>query len=681
MSSRSNSDGVIYVDLFHDNLDYLFYSLYIGRLIGRLSERKVIGLTGGIGVVSTSAPGWSFAGIEELARGFDIDIIRFEEKAHGGAAVGWLHGEASSRGWDIETLQGAPLRRLVREGQLADGFPIGRYFYDTYLRAELFETVESLDPALIRHIAATIAFDEAVREQFAKAPPAWLVSGHIEYAPWGVCVHRALENGAKVAYFRNEGRLRIHLLSGKVKAEETLHGLLRRQQGELVNRFIDDLCQNGQHLVQQHFQACATSQRFRTHWFVHAPYCDLTWDKADRMGRMARRQLGILDDRRCIGVFQVTFSDIASHDRRAFDDNYQWLLKTLNFAVEHPEFTWLVKIHPADAIYNRTGAMARLREAFSGYNHIRFVEANVSPILVIMASHVVTTMRGSPGYQAALVGRPAVFAGRGQYSDFGFAEIEESEAPYFDRLIERASGWHIDPAKAMRARAFQYLEDVVLANNSSMLGAFGDLRGAGETIWDMLSRRLIWYDVETDPLYIALEESIRADAPRVGGVPPALRVAVPAVHTALTSSRAFVFRGAWPSDVIALFGFHLMESWGVWTNGEPCTLLLRCEASIRGPLRVTLDLAEHIPGGWERPLIVALRVGGDDVTAAAVWQGHQLVVEVEDCTQDEGGFLIIEMETQGGTVPAELGNSTDSRYLVFTLTGILIEFLPVARCS
>lgn len=675
-----NGKYFVYLDLFHDNLDYILYSLHIGSIISKITGVRAVGITGKIGSVWSSCLNYDSDFIEVTANSYHVDVIHCEDVSHVGSAITWLSDVASRCDLDLQYLEGAKLRAFLRSAKLEDGFPIGRYIHDTYLRTTLKETIGPLDVDLIGHTARCLAFDAAIRQQFQKAPPAWLVVGHVDYSPWGILGQRALEAGGRIAYFRNEGNVRIHLVDSPMQADDTLSGHVRRHHSTVMNSHIDQLCQTLPNVVDRHFRASASSGRFRSHRFVPAPAADLLAGAKQKIQNFLRRQFCVQEGRPVIGVFSITFADIPYHDVQAFDDNYQWLSETLRFAAEQKDIDWLIRIHPADAVYNSTGAAERLKSEFADYPHIRFIDGHHSPSLVMMACDVVTTLRGSPGLQAASLGLPVVFAGRGQYSDFGFSYVEETPDAYFKRLIACATTPLFDRDCAMRARAFQFLEDVVFANVSSLLGPFGELEQAAGDPWETLVNRLRWYQIEKDPLYGATARAISCGAMRVGGeVLDTFSADRPAAVSA--NAQRFAIGTHWPENFVPLTGFHAIESWGVWTDGAPLAFLVRVDAPLFGTLRLEFTLTGKIPQEWPLPTIRALRVDGCHASPADSGDPDALAFETMPGVLGEDGYLLIELESDGGTIPSMAGNSTDQRKLVFSFESFAFELVVLLQVA
>lgn len=667
----------IYVDLFHDSLDYLIYSLHIGRLIGIETGLPVIGLSGKLGVVHGSCPGFDLDEVIAIARGFDVEVVQLTERPYTGTAIDWITSEAARQELALSDLSGEALRRFLRAARLGPNFPIGRYIYDTHLRNTKIETIYDLDIALLQSIERCLVAESEICRQLDARPAAWFVTGHIDYAPWGIAAARVLERGGRLAYFRNEGHVRIHLINDAPRTNETISGAIRRTGVPAQSAMIDYLVAEAPEIGDRHFRAASTGAQFRSHRFVDAPMADLAAASTRRIERAIRARLGIDDGRPVIGAFSITFSDIPLADEQVFEDNYCWLLETLTFASSRPDIHWLIKVHPADLAYNVTGAMARLKAQFGENGHIHFIEEGWSPTTVIAACDVVTSVRGSPGLQAVVMGRMAVFCGHGQYSGFGFGVNTSTKEDYFRALAGLAHAPHVPDSDPARARAFQYLEDVAFANVSSFLGSFGELSVTADP-WNDLTTRLRWYTPVTDPLHRAISEAIRSDASRVGGTSHLADVRrltsapAPGVEAGGQS-----IRGSWPTGMTPLYGFHPVEPCGVWMGASSAAILIRVAGPVSGLLRLRLNVVALLPLEWPVPSMTVTVDGIVGIAAAPADQApSELVFDFGPSTFGEDRQLLIEFKLDGGTVPNDVCHNGDTRHLTFSFQDLAWQIIP-----
>jgi len=110
--------------------------------------------------------------------------------------------------------------------QLADGFPIGRFIYDTLVRAELCATVRPMDARLQMWAADTIYLERWIRSKIAcceRVAP-FFVTGHIDCNPWGLISERVRRAGGEVFWFTNETSFAVYRISGPISSERLLAG-------------------------------------------------------------------------------------------------------------------------------------------------------------------------------------------------------------------------------------------------------------------------------------------------------------------------------------------------------------------------------------------------------------------------------------------------------------------------
>ncbi len=661
----------IYVDLFHDSFDYLAYSLTIGRLIGIETGLPVVGLTGRLGAVHGSCHQFDLDEITAIAHGYDVPVVMLDEGAATGSAISLIAQEALRQGLELPELSGAALRRFVKAVVDQQGFALGRYVYDTHLRNTRTETISEFDVALLESFERCLVGARVLDARFDHSAPAWFVTGHVDYAPWGMASEKVLARGGRLAYFRNEGNLRIHLAEGAVAPGKTVCGHIRQTGGPSEKALVARIADEAPDLAEAHFQAISSGARFCSHRFLPTPMPDLASATHGPIIRAMRAAIGFNANRPLVGLFSITFSDIPVADEQAFEDNYAWLSETLAFGALHPDIDWVVKIHPADKNYNVTGAMQRLQERFGEFPNIRFVGTEWSPTALIAACDVVTSLRGSPGMQAALAGRPAVFCGHGQYSDMGFGQIGLTPERYFELLVENARNPVVPAGETLRARAFRFVEDVVFSNPSSLLGSFGELACSIDP-WSDLARNLRWYSQETDPLRKAIGVAIRENRTRVASGDPFLsdcRIA-PRASAELTQG-SFAIRHFWPEGVVPLFGFHEVEPWGVWMAGRGAALLVKVGEPLEGVLRLRIACKGLIPPDWPMPEM-AVTVGG--MSGFPVDDGSQspdeLVFDVGPGVFGVGGSLLFEFSLSPGTVPDASRGDGDQRVLTFSLRDV-----------
>ena len=664
-------DGkAIYVDLFHDNIDYCLRNLLTARLLGLKLRRPVIGLTGSVGIVPTACSHLSIKNLDEIAQSFGVTLAVLEPEGAETVFTDLLEGALGGAGLDVQTATGAALRAFLTGWCLEDGFALGRLVYDTVLRSHLIETIDTIDARLIAAGASILAVRANLARRFEASPPAAVVTGHVDYSPYALLAEEGLNRGAGCIYIRNEGLMRLYFLYGRLKPGQTLLGRIREQSTKWQMRQQIEMISRNRRGLELHGERVASSLFYRSMRAVDAP-CVLPPPDVRQTARAAILSHAGLDPARpTVGLFSITFSDIAVTDVQVFDDNYQWLDETLAFAVTQPGINWVVRIHPHDPLYNVTGAMRRLCERYGQAPNIRFFDGEGPPLPAFIVADSVSTIRGTPGLQAAQLGIPVVLCGRGFYSDLGIAEVAGTREVYFRRLVEIASETSDMSLHKVMAMACQYGEDVAFSLPSTFTGPFGDGSAAG--FWERMSSRLAYYSPDSDPFAQGLYAAIDADAPRLSlarteSIAPS--GAAPQPEGASVISFAFC---AAATGVMRLFGGYSPESAGTWLAEGRAGYLLCLPHALTGKVSVTVHCRPFIHNDSPMPEL-RVTVNGKDSAPVALEPGPSRDYSL-DIAMDglAAGYVFVEFTTSGGTSPQASGLSDDARHLTVGLVSLTV---------
>ena len=122
----------------------------------------------------------------------------------------------------------------------------------------------------------------------------------------------------------------------------------------------------------------------------------------------------------------------------------EWLLKTVQFAMENKNMNWILKIHPAnvwkmkasgvDIVYNDVEALKEKFGVLPENFHIILPEDNINPRSLFKITDVGFTIRGTVGIELPILGIPVVTAGTGRYSGHGFT-IDPSDIVSYKKII------------------------------------------------------------------------------------------------------------------------------------------------------------------------------------------------------------------------------------------------------
>ena len=117
-------------------------------------------------------------------------------------------------------------------------------------------------------------------------------------------------------------------------------------------------------------------------------------------------------------------------------DYYRWFQETLRIARSEPRFNWIFKEHPSAEHYQTRDVDLAELFAVTDEPNVRFLGRNAdfnARSLRYVADTVVTCI-GTAGLEYAALGKPALLAGRGPYSGFGFTH-EPATIDEYERLL------------------------------------------------------------------------------------------------------------------------------------------------------------------------------------------------------------------------------------------------------
>lgn len=145
-----------------------------------------------------------------------------------------------------------------------------------------------------------------------------------------------------------------------------------------------------------------------------------------------------------------------------FDDYGHWFVETARAAAANSEVNWLIKLHPAN-VWKRThqGETGEYAETVLLREHIGELPAHVkvlpadsevSSLSLYQHADVAVTVRGTPGMEMAVFGKPIVTAGTGRYSGLGFTLDSTSREEYLERLAHIADLPPLDDEQLVRAK-------------------------------------------------------------------------------------------------------------------------------------------------------------------------------------------------------------------------------------
>jgi hypothetical protein len=568
-------DGIIIVDLLHSNINYIMRSLLIAAYLGKITGRRLVGLTGRPGVVNRSCGEVDWQVNRSLARAFGVsdfwDIVTADEGCRPQALA--LLDEVE-RG--LPEMSDNGFRRALLAARRTDGFPVGRFIYDTVVRAELCATVRPFDPRVVVRATDTVHLELWFRDQLSRfcAKPPLFVTGHIDYNPWGVIAELVRQCGGDIFYFTNDTAFSVYRIGEDLRGEPCLQGAIAAVNRIWFSQTVQPLASAWTGEVAR-FQTLKRLRRFNENWTTR-----LHADPPPALSALAAGSLkklrGWESDIPVVFIFAHALADQPVGSDTIYDDRYQWLMATIAFAAAHKERNWIVKIHPSDPSYDLSGAAQSLIARYEHLPHLWFISEPMAMSVMVNLADVATTIVGTPGLQFAASGKAVICAGDGRYSRCGFVHRPTTEADYFALLLSEPALLAPTPEQTELAQLFEYASLVRCAHYSAILTNEFDQQ-ADEAYWAALDRRLRHHLVGRDELFQSLrrmvEDGEQRFAPR--DLSP-LAIGPDARHTgdelvlSVETPLDFSCDGRGCAGLIA--GFHERESWGVWTASSSATL-------------------------------------------------------------------------------------------------------------
>jgi hypothetical protein len=492
----------IFVDLFHSNTEYLWRSLVIAKFVQHITGAPLVGLLGESGIIApVVGDQLSRADNVRLASAFGVN--RFVEIPNADA-LDSVERPTRIAIAELATSQpdGTPLSPMaisrLREVRTELGFPIGRNVQETFMRAEREPTVLA-GHRLMYWTKRVLGFLDFAERLVASMRPCVFVTGHLDYCPWGTLAELLVRRGSRVVWYRAECRLPMYILRD-IDGTSTLNGAIRRIESEAFFEFERQIDRNDD--LAERIDALAEARSAAVRNGIGRNY---RWVSTNSLTRAPAGQALFLNgDLPNYCLFTHTFTDQPAADEALFVDHLEWVEETCRHAAATQAYNLLVKVHPFDRDYDRSGAADRLAAAFASTPNIHFTRDCIDPEQ--LAKHCVLglTVRGTPGLEMTELGLPMMAAGRGLYSDTGLCLAPPTRAAYFDILV-KGPPFPIDiAAQSCRARRYMAFDRHWSAPTTPLVPSFNYRRASDRDLWLLIMDGIRSACLETDPVARAL---------------------------------------------------------------------------------------------------------------------------------------------------------------------------------
>jgi hypothetical protein len=128
-----------------------------------------------------------------------------------------------------------------------------------------------------------------------------------------------------------------------------------------------------------------------------------------------------------------------------YEDYKEWLIRTIELALQNDEINWIVKIHPANVVKlnrsNFAGELAEIRAIKEKFGEIpksiRFIypDSNISTFSLFDIMDFCITVRGTIGLESAALGKSTITCGTGRYDNFGFTFDSDTKEEYETKIL------------------------------------------------------------------------------------------------------------------------------------------------------------------------------------------------------------------------------------------------------
>jgi hypothetical protein len=498
----------ILVDLLHGDVEYLWRNLTIAKIVQSITRAPLVGMLGVPGIVDPARDYVSLSDNIRLAGAFGV--VHFVEVPDRDVPDGV---ERSARTVIAELAashpDGTPLPRSaisrLREIRTDSGFPIGRSLQASFMRGELQPTVLAGD-RLLHWMKRVLGFHVFAQQLISSMRPSIFVTGHIDYCPWGDLAELLVQHGGRVVWWRAECRIPIHLFD-RLDEGSTLNGMMRQVEREAFadfERHIDDDADLSDRIdILAAARFAAVRKGLGRNW---------RWVPTDQFTRIQPIPVSVSLPNYCL--FTHTFTDQPTADEALFVDHLEWLEETCRHAATSRAYNLIIKVHPWDRRYDRSGAIDRLAFEFRGAENIHFMRDQIEPEQLANHCELGITVRGTPGLEMTGLGLPMMLAGRGPYSDTGVCMTPPTRSEYFE-LLKKGPPFPIDIAKqSRRARRFLAFDRHWSAPMTQLVPPFG-ARTIDADLWALVAEGVRSACLESDQVTRAIAQAWRKGSAKV----------------------------------------------------------------------------------------------------------------------------------------------------------------------
>lgn len=207
----------------------------------------------------------------------------------------------------------------------------------------------------------------------------------------------------------------------------------------------------------------------------------------------ARVSLGLPADRKVAVIYShILYDTLFFFGTDLFQDYAAWLVETVRAALDNPEVTWLIKVHPSNLWRGELDSLlkGRFEEERLLHNtfgdlpaHVRIIgpDTPINPYTWFQLADYGITVRGTSGLEMAALGKTVITAGTGRYEGNGFTVDPPSAAAY--QQVLRTLHQLPPPDAAQIRRAQRYAHGIFVLKPFTLSCAVPRLRAGQRVVY------------------------------------------------------------------------------------------------------------------------------------------------------------------------------------------------------
>jgi len=334
------------------------------------------------------------------------------------------------------------------------GVDVGAYAVSSLIRYYQGQVVEPEESLLREYLFSALVITDAAINKIGSFKPDAVCMTIGTYSSWGPALIVAMRKAIPIIKFSG-GYRNQHTYFRKIVDNTTnFHFGVLSDRG-WQKRLEQPLSSSEEQILENY-----TKDRYRLN---PNGFCD-----ASRMlpptgdEQRTLEKLNITNDKPVWCVFaHLNWDNAVVLSPMAFGDFDEWIIETLRTIIDIPDVQWLIKIHPAEAMFNAIDGVGKLIQVnFPDLpSHIKVIspDTDINPYNLFNAIAGGVTCLGTVGLELAVMGKPVILAGESYYSKKGFTYDGLSPLEYKKLLRKAPEIPHIITTEQKeKARRFAY---------------------------------------------------------------------------------------------------------------------------------------------------------------------------------------------------------------------------------